>query len=187
MPAPSTIDTERLTLRRPTAEDLPAIFRGYASDPAVTRYLGWPVHGGLIDTRAFLELSDAEWRAWPAGPYLITARDDGRILGSTCLAFETPHRAETGYVLARDAWGRGYASEALAAMVQLAGELGVARLYALCHCNHDASSHVLEKCDFRLEGTLRAHSEFPNLAPGEPQDVLCYARILIAAPPAGIP
>jgi RimJ/RimL family protein N-acetyltransferase len=52
-------------------------------------------------------------------------RDDGTLLGSTGLAFETAHRASTGFVLARDAWGAGMATEALAAMVSIAPAHGV--------------------------------------------------------------
>jgi RimJ/RimL family protein N-acetyltransferase len=54
----------------------------------------------------------------------------------------------------------------------------VRRLYAVCHADHRASAHVLEKCGFTCEGTLRRYAEFPNLEPGEPQDVLCYSTIL---------
>jgi N-acetylglutamate synthase-like GNAT family acetyltransferase len=45
--------------------------------------------------------------------------------------FETPYRAQTGYVLAKHAWGRGYATEALGAMTALARQAGVRRLYAV--------------------------------------------------------
>ncbi len=101
----------------------------------------------------------------------------GALLGGTGLAFETPFRAATGYVLARDAWGAGFASEALRAMVALAADLRVRRLYALCHPDHPASQRVLERCEFAREGRLRRYVEFPNLRPGEPADVLCYARV----------
>jgi RimJ/RimL family protein N-acetyltransferase len=60
-------------------------------------------------------------------------------------------------------------------MVALAAEFHVARLYALCHVDHRASWHVLEKCGFEREGVLPRHSVFPNLTP-EPLDVLSYAR-----------
>ena len=103
----------------------------YAGDVEVTRYLGWPRHTSVADTQAFLAVSDAEWSRWPAGPYLLFARDGGQLLGGTGLAFETQERAATGYVLARDAWGRGYATEALQAMVDLARTVRIRRLYAL--------------------------------------------------------
>ncbi len=180
--APARVETARLILRKPSAEDAKAIFSRYASDREVTRWLGWPRHESVDATRAFLDYSDAEWTRWPAGPYLIESRDEGTLLGGTGLAFETPQRAATGYVLAKDAWGKGYATEALAAMVRVATDAGVIRLYALCHVDHRPSARVLEKCGFGREGVLRRHSAFPNLQPGEPCDVLCYARILDPGP-----
>jgi [ribosomal protein S5]-alanine N-acetyltransferase len=176
--APESVTTARLSLRRPVPADAEAIFDRYSSDPDVTRYVGWPAHQTVDDARAFLAFSDDQWKKWPAGPYLICSRTDGVLVGGTGLMFETPRCAMTGYVLAKDAWGRGYATEALTAMVAVAQRAGVQRLYALCHANHHASAHVLEKCGFALEGTRHAYAEFPNLRPGEPQDVLCFARIL---------
>ena len=175
--APERVETERLILRRPTARDALTIFQTYASDPDVTRFVGWPTHGRRSDTRAFLEFSDAEWQRWPAGPYVAVQRDSGAIIGSTGLGFETPQRAATGYVFAKDAWGQGYATESLRAMVRVAEDCGVVRLYALCHHLHRASARVLEKAGFSLEGTLRRFAEFPNLEAGEPCDVLCYAIV----------
>jgi [ribosomal protein S5]-alanine N-acetyltransferase len=176
--APETIDTERIRLRRPAASDADAIFARYSSDPAVTRLVGWPRHTSVDAARAFIAFSDGEWTRSPSGPFLIESSDGTALLGATGLVFETPFRAQTGYVLAADAWGRGYATEALGAIVTLARSLAVRRLYALCHHEHRASARVLEKCAFSLEGRLRAYAEFPNLAPGEPQDVLCYAVLL---------
>jgi ribosomal-protein-alanine N-acetyltransferase len=175
--APTAIETARLVLRRPHDEDVEAMFERYASDPEVTRFVGWPTHESLEHTRTFLDFARAEWDRWPAGPYVIASRDDETIIGSTGLAFETPYRAATGYVLSRSAWGRGYATEALRAVAELAPALGVQRLYAVCHVDHLASAHVLEKCGFLREGTLRGYAEFPNLAPGVAADVLCYARV----------
>jgi ribosomal-protein-alanine N-acetyltransferase len=141
----------------------------------VTRFLGWPTHRTLADTEAFLAFCASEWERWPAGPLLIESRADGALLGGTGLGFETPHQASTGYVLAYDAWGHGYATEALIAVRDHASRLGVERVYALCHPAHRASARVLEKCGFLCEGTLRGYAEFPNLAPGRRGDVLSYA------------
>lgn len=177
MKAPEYIETSRLVIRRPQPADAEAIFERYASDRDVTRYLGWPAHDSVDETRTFLEFSDAEWDRWPAGPYLALSRADGTLLGGTGFGFETPYRAVTGYVFAKDAWGRGYATEALHAMVEIGRGTGVRRLYALCHPDHRPSWRVLEKCGFVREGRLRQYAEFPNLAPGEPSDVFCYAVI----------
>jgi RimJ/RimL family protein N-acetyltransferase len=173
--APERLETERLVLHRPAARDLPEIFGRYAADAEVTRYMGFATHASIEDTRAFLALSDAQWQQWPAGAYLVRSRDEGRLLGSTGFGFETSYRAATGYVFARDAWGKGYASESLGAIVALAPRLGLARLYAVCHTAHRASSAVLERCGFTREGLLRRYLLFPNLGTGAPDDVYAYA------------
>lgn len=84
----------------------------------------------------------------------------------------------TGYVLAKDSWGNGYATEALQAMVDVARGLGVARIYARCHPQHRASRRVLEKCRFTRDPNWFERIEFPNLAPGTLQGAVCYELIL---------
>lgn len=178
MKAPLAVETPRLLLRPPTDDDAEEIFARYAGDEEVTRYVGWPRHQSLDDTRGFLGFARAEWERWPAGPYLILSRQDGRLLGGTGLSFEEADRAMTGYVLARDAWGQGYASEALRAVIELAPGLGVRHLHALCHVDHRPSWRVLEKCGFAREAVLSAHTVFPNLALAQPQDTLRYTVAL---------
>jgi ribosomal-protein-alanine N-acetyltransferase len=154
------------------------MFERYTSDSEVTRYLGWARHTSVEDTLAFIAFSQSEWVRASVGPLLIFARDSGRLLGSSGLLLETPSRAQTGYVFARDAWGHGYATETLDAMVNLAAERGITRLYALCHTEHQASWRVLEKCGFTREGILLEHSRFPNLS-SNLLDVFSYARALV--------
>jgi ribosomal-protein-alanine N-acetyltransferase len=173
---PERVKTNRLLLRRPVADDAVAVFARYSGDPAVTTYLGWPRHESVADARAFLAFSDEEWRTWPAGPYLIESRADGRLLGSTGFSFEATAVAATGYVLAQDAWGLGYATEALSVVVTLVSTLSVHQLYGLCHPDNPASARVLKKCGFALESTLPRHAVFPNLGLSEPQDCLRYSR-----------
>ena len=70
--APGVIETTRLLLRRPLASDAPAVFARYASDPAVTQFLGWRTHGSVSDTQLFLACCDADWRQTGVGPYLLS-------------------------------------------------------------------------------------------------------------------
>ena len=175
MPEATVIETERLLLRPPTREDTQAIFERYASDADVTRYLGWPKHTSVQDTQAFVGFSLSEWARWGVGPLLAFDRESGTLLGGSGLVMETADRAATGYVFARDAWGKGYATESLRATIALAAERNIARLYALCHVDHQASCRVLEKCGFQREGVILRHLVFPNLS-SEPLDVFRYAR-----------
>ena len=168
-------ESARLRFRRPEAADAEAIFARYASDPDVTRYLGWPRHQSIDDSRGFVTFSDSEWAKWPSGPLLIEDKDTGRLLGSTGLMFDSATSAATGYVLAKEAWGHGYAVEALAAMVTLADSLGITRLVALCHPAHHVSAHVLEKGGF-VKNASFVPAGFPNLPGPEAGDAAMYLR-----------
>ena len=125
------IETTRLVLRKPTVADAEAVYTRYSSDTEVTKYVGWPRHQSVDQTKGFLAFSEAEWNRWLAGPYLIERRGDRKLLGGTGLAFETPTVPATGYVLARDAWGHGYATEALGAVVIVARDLGDCMRFAI--------------------------------------------------------
>ena len=173
--APERLVTQRLVLRRPRSADAAAILQSYAGDLEVTRLLAWPRHRSVEDTLSFLSWSDQAWGSTPAGPYLILDRED-RVLGTTGLDVETPWRAATGYVLRRDAWGRGLATEVAVAMTRLADDLGMIRVHALCHPENTASARVLAKAGFLREGVLRRHTWFPNIGRDEPQDVEIWAR-----------
>lgn len=175
MRAPQQLKTERLALRKPVWADAQEIYHRYASDLDVTRYLGWPRHKSLDDTRAFIQLSDAQWHEYPAGPYVIES-GAGLLLGGTGLEFETTDQATTGYVLARDAWGLGYATEVLRAMIVLARQLGVRELQAICHAKHEGSQRVLEKCKFQCKQDLVV--DFPNLSSGERGDAKLYGLVV---------
>lgn len=173
MKAPPIVEAPRLVLSAPVAADAELIFQRYASDEEVTRYLAWPRHRTVADTRRFLAYSAVKWEREGAGPYLVWSRADGRLLGSTGLDLEPGGSASTGYVFATDAWGQGFATEVLRSIAEVATDIGVRRIYALCHPEHRASRRVLEKCGFERDTSWTRQVEFPNLAPGTLQDVVC--------------
>lgn len=165
------IATARLVLRRPTMADLDAM-HAYASDPAVTKYMGWPRHESRETTRAFVVMRDEEWNARGTGTFLV--EKDGVVIGSTGLHTYDDAPAATGYIIARPHWGHGYATEATRAMIDLARSRGYPRVEAGCHPDNVASIRVLEKCGLRHETTLRAHMVFQNLS-GTLSDLMMFA------------
>ena len=54
MKAPVAIETERLLIRRPRPGDAESIFSRYAGDSEVTKFVGWPTHTAVDDTKVFL-------------------------------------------------------------------------------------------------------------------------------------
>jgi ribosomal-protein-alanine N-acetyltransferase len=147
-----------------------------ASVVDVTRYVGWPRHQSVADTLGFVAFSEAAWVRHSVGPYLLGLRTTGRLVGGSGISVEAGGLATTGYVLARDAWSQGFATEALGAMVTLAGTIGLTELQAFCHPQHRPSQHVLEKCSFLRDATWRGEAEFPNPTPGVRVPTARYVR-----------
>ena len=170
--APHEIDTARLHLRPPRIGDAEAVFHRYASDADVTRYMTFRRHETLADTELFLDFSRLEWSANGCGPYLIFSKATDVLLGGAGLSLHG-NEAETGYLLARDSWGCGYATESLLAMVDVGRTMGLRAMTAHCHPDHRASMHVLEKCGFVAGLRSTASHVFPNISTAR-QDVLSY-------------
>ena len=180
---PEIITTERLVLRRPTLADAAACFE-YASDPEVTRLMDWPRHTGPGEPLKFLHRCHAGWNSGEEYTWSVTVKPADRSIGSISVRIRG-HVAEFGYVLNRNFWRRGYATEAARAVVSLVERVdGVYRLWATCDCENMRSARVLEKVGLSREGTLRRAIVRPNLSP-VPRDAFLFAKVRddLVAPP----
>jgi RimJ/RimL family protein N-acetyltransferase len=179
--APERMETARLLLRRPVADDAQAMFDGYASDPEVTRFLTWPTHESVGRAHTFLRRCDAVWRDGSAYPWAITLED--RLIGMI-EARRDDHRAEIGYAIARPTWGRGYATEAARAVVDWAlSQTPIRRVWAYVDVVNRPSARVLEKTGMAREGTVRAW--YVPTGFGVPRDCWMYGRVSAVTAPLG--
>ena len=142
--------TARLLLRPGWAEDAPALATAIG-DELIVRNLAtapWPYR--VRDAEAFL--------AQPRDPvlpsFLIFERTDAqpRLLGSCGLGRRPSGAVEMGYWVARPFWGRGVATEASRALLDIARTLGLPRLQASHFLDNPASGRVLEKLGFEPVG-----------------------------------
>lgn len=170
---PESIETPRLRLRRPRADDAEAVF-AYASDPVVTRLMDWPTHVEVETSRRFLAYCQTGWETGMEFTWVLTLPSSDRVVGA--IACRPKERgAEFGYVLHRDAHGRGLATEASRAVVGwLVTVPEVTRIEATCDVENEASARVLEKAGLARERLLPAYGARPNLGP-EPRDALLFA------------
>jgi RimJ/RimL family protein N-acetyltransferase len=171
-----TLRTRRLVLRPPHPNDAAAIYQGYATDPEVARWVIWTPHDSIHDTDAFLAEFIASGQGEHSYPWVITLGSDDTLVGAMHLRLHPP-RAEFGFNIARPHWNRGYATEAVRALVAFALSLpGIERVQAVCHVNNGASSRVLQKAGMCCEGVFHRYMVFPNLGQGA-QNVWMYAAI----------
>ncbi len=152
------LETQRLLLRKMRPDDAAAMF-AYSSDPEVARYVLWDAHRSIEDSEAFLLFAVEGYERGDFGGWGLVLKSSGAFIG-TCgidAGYAPEHaRAEIGYVLSRDQWGRGLMPEAVRAVIRFGfARMGLNRLQARCIAENDASARVMEKAGMSYEGTLR--------------------------------
>jgi ribosomal-protein-alanine N-acetyltransferase len=152
------IETQRLLLRKMRLDDAEAMF-AYASDPAVTRYVLWDTHRSIEDSESFLRLAIEGYERGDFGGWGVILKDSGAFIGTCGLdaGYAPEHaRAELGYVLSREYWGKGLMPEAVRAIIAFGfARVELNRIEARCIAANIASARVMEKAGMTYEGTLR--------------------------------
>jgi RimJ/RimL family protein N-acetyltransferase len=144
--------TPRLLLRPGFPEDAPALVEAIA-DEAIVRNLAtapWPYR--MRDAEAFLACPRD-----PVLPSLLIFERTGaapRLVGSCGLGRRASGAVELGYWIATSFWGRGFATEACTALVDIARTLGLPFLEGSHFIDNPASARVLEKLGFEPLGII---------------------------------
>ena len=147
--------TPRLTLRPGWPEDAPALSRAIAHEAVVKNLARAPWPYALGDAEAFLSLP----RGAHEPRFQIVTRHDNRLIGGIGLLREEHGGHEIGYWLTPSDWGRGYATEAGRAVIDMARHaLALPRLAARHYCDNPASGRVLRKLGFVETGRSRTFS-----------------------------
>jgi RimJ/RimL family protein N-acetyltransferase len=158
-PSQRQLVSARLTLRPFEMSDLLSVHH-YASDPAVTRYMDWGPNDDAA-TREFLEMASAPRRMSADDfHFAVVLSSVSELIGGCSIRIESRihERASFGYVIAKEHWGNGFATEAALRLKDFAFDvLGVHRLEATCHPDNVASARVLTKTGLSLEGRMRDH------------------------------
>jgi RimJ/RimL family protein N-acetyltransferase len=134
---------------------------GFSSDPEVCRFMQWGPNTEE-QTRAFIESTLANQETSPKITYdfVIVLAKTSQVIGNFTLRLgkADSQLGEIGYVLAREAWGKGYASEAADLVIKFGfTDLSLHKISATCEPLNFASAKVLQKAGLRFEGFLHKH------------------------------
>jgi ribosomal-protein-alanine N-acetyltransferase len=170
-----TIDASRVSLRWISAADTNAFYAIY-SHPEVMRYWSTPPLADREAAANLIEKIQEDWKRRVILKWGIALRTDDQLIGSlTLFNLDFNHRrAEIGYALGRDHWGKGYMNEALMAVLKYAFEvLDLHRIEADVDPRNAASIKTLERLGFKREGYLRERWQVN----GEIQDAFYYGLL----------
>jgi [ribosomal protein S5]-alanine N-acetyltransferase len=170
---PERIDTERLFLQRLRYEDAEEIFYTYASKPEATKYVAWPTHQSVNDTRSFLEYAIPAWKQGIDFSYAIRLKDSSRLIGSIGVTHDDG-KVQLGYIISPTQWGQGFATETCRAIInELKQHKTLHRVWTLVDKDNSASIRVLEKCGLVEEARLPKWFRFINQG-NDPRDCIFF-------------
>jgi [ribosomal protein S5]-alanine N-acetyltransferase len=176
------LETDRLVLRRITADDVDFFARIHA-DPEVAQYISHGRPRAVEETRAWLESTLSGYQALALGQLAVVRRSDGTLLGRcglSDLAVEVSNtedrvrrcwwsRAqiptgtsvtfdhELGYTFDRACWGHGYASEAVSRVFSHVRDAAqISRIISLIHPDNARSLKLARRFGAVLEGRVES-------------------------------
>lgn len=169
------IHTTRLLLRKYSLSDAVGMFKNYANDERVTKYLNWKAYEKVEDIRPFLEMSIRDYEK--KSTYHWAIEYEGEIIGgiSVMSVDDLRNNCEVGYCIGYDYWNKGITSEALEAVIKyLFEEIGMHRIMAKHDVENPASGEVMKKCGMSYEGRFK---EYYLRHDGTYSDALAYGVV----------
>lgn len=166
------IGTNRLVLRKFELEDAEDMFKNWANDSEVTKFLTWKPHKDVEGTREVIGQWVKEYERDNNYAWGIELKELGEVVGgiSVVQLDEKNLSCEIGYCISRKYWGNGITSEALRGVVDyLFSIVGFNKIIAKHDTENVASGKVMLKSGMKYEGTLkqakiRGESDFYDLA-----------------------
>lgn len=153
-----SFETDRLLLRKVTRQDLDDVFE-FSSDPKVAQRMTWEKNDSKEETLSnFLQPTVDGYKDGQSGVWAIVYKESEKVVGTCSLVdWSNEHqKAEIGYVLNREFWGAGIATEALKEVLSYGfGALQLNRIEGGCDVDNIGSEKVMLKAGMTFEGVLR--------------------------------
>lgn len=154
-------ETERLTLRRLTVDDAEFVFT-LLNEPSWLRFIGDKGVRTLEDARAYIENGPvAMYQRFGFGLYVTERRTDGVPMGMCGLIKRDGlDDVDIGFAFLPAYWGRGYAFEAAAAVMDYGRNvIGLTRIVAITAPDNESSARLLEKLGLRFDRMVRLSAD----------------------------
>ncbi|AWX15646.1 GNAT family N-acetyltransferase [Mergibacter septicus] len=152
------LTTKRLILRPFCLDDSYPMFKNWASDPEVTKYLTWQAHSDQTITLEILNSWVKNYQQANFYQWAIVLKESGEVIGSIGAVNqnESIQEVEIGYCIGKAWWQQGITSEALAELIRFFFlQVNVNRIVAKHDSCNPNSGKVMQKVGMQYEGRLR--------------------------------
>lgn len=169
------LETERLKLREVVKKDALDIFNCFSNNE-VTRYYGQDTLTSIEQAMQFVEFFAKSFQENRGIRWGIEIKGNQGIIGTIGFnAWSSKHkRAEIGYELHPEYWGKGYGTEAVSRVISYGfRELELTRIGAVAFIENMESNKLLKKLGFEKEGVLRSYM----YQEGVPNDANIYSML----------
>ena len=159
------IETPRLILRMAQMTDAEPMYRNWASDPEVTKFLTWPTYHSIDSAYTILDLWIKEYEKPDFYQWMIELKEIGEPIGSISVVHlrDDIAAAEIGYCIGYDFWNKGIVTEAFNEVIRFLFEEVKINRIAACHdSKNPASGKVMKKCGFVYECN-EIHTKFDGV------------------------
>jgi ribosomal-protein-alanine N-acetyltransferase len=174
-----TLQTDRLTLNQVSLDDAPAIFELFSNE-AVVAYYNLAKFTDIDQARTLIEALQTQFNANNGVRWAIRLKGNSRLIGSCGFnSFNEKSRSTViGYDLLPDCWGKGFAFEAVNAMIaslykEQIIDSPINRIQADTVPGNDASEKLLLKLGFEKEGLRRQSGYWKDAY----HDLNCFSLI----------
>ena len=174
------LETDRLVLGELTHDDIDVVLKHFANEE-VARYQDAHPTKNTEEARQIIDWGKNLVKSKMGALWGIFRREDDSFLGQVNCVFRADnnftmnvHRAEIGYDLTPQYWGKGYMSEAVASVIPyIFSSTPIDRMEATIHPENIRSHNVVERAGFQKEGVLRRYV----LWEGEHWDMVLYSLL----------
>jgi ribosomal-protein-alanine N-acetyltransferase len=152
------LETKRLVLRKFTMNDAELMYKNWAHDDEVTKYLTWKSHKNIETTRNILENWITNYSKENFYQWAIVLKETNEPIGSISAVKQDDEirMVHIGYCIGKKWWHKGITSEALKIVITFFFEkVGVNRIESRHDPKNPHSGKVMEKCGMKYEGTMR--------------------------------